>query len=312
LRGWAATLAPIAAAYAVLAVWNAQHPGAITARFNAISITADHAPLLTVMNRFVGNYLTYFGPDFLFISGDHNPRHSTQFGGMLLWITLPLLLAGLAAAWEKRHQPFMRFLFLGLLTAPVSAALTEESVPHALRAAVTLPFLLVLCVEGIVLLRDHATAWRRGAYAVVALALAAQGALFTIDMYATWPARSAISFDWGELDAIQRASTMTGGTQLLLSVTLDQPYIQAAFLLRPSPPPAFVADSDGRQLTGMNMALIDPEHPPQRSGAIVVLSAFDPTPPGAQRLFDEVTPAAPFAFGASPPRYVTVVVCRLH
>ena len=312
LRRWLVTLVPVAAAYCVLGAWNLEHPGALVARFNLISIGADHAPLLTVIGRFAGNYLTYFGPGFLFIAGDHRARHATQFGGMLLWITLPLIVAGLVAAWRKRDQAFMRFVFLGTLAAPVSAALTEESVPHALRASMMAPFLLVLAIEGMSLATGSPRGWRRMAGAAVSAALLVQGALFTVDMYATWPARSALDFDAGEIDAIARASAMSDGLPVLLSDTLDQPYIQAAFRLRPAPPATFTADSMGPLLAAMNMVLIDPSAPPARPGAIAVLGSGDPAPPGAQRLFDEVTPAAPFAIGARPPQYETVVVYRLR
>jgi 4-amino-4-deoxy-L-arabinose transferase-like glycosyltransferase len=312
LRGWLVAVVPVAGAYALLGVWNLEHPGALIARFDLISIGADHAPLSTVIGRFVGNYLTYFGPDFLFVEGDHRARHATQFGGMLLWITLPLIVAGLVAVWKKRDQPFMRFVLLGTLAAPVSAALTEESVPHALRASLMLPFLLVLAVEGMILVRERGGSWRRAAGAAVAGALIVQGVLFTVDMYATWPSRSALDFDAGEIDAITRASALTGGSPLLLSDTLDQPYIQAAFVVRPQPPRTFTADSVGPLLAEMNMALIDPSAPPPQGAAVEVLSSGDPVPPGAHRLFDEVTPAASFAIGARPLQYETIVVYRLR
>ena len=311
VRAWLLTLVPVAGAYALLWAWNAAHPGALIARFNLISIAADHPSLSTLLGRFVGNYLTYFGPGFLFFEGDHEPRHATQYGGMLLWVTLPLIVAGLVAVWRKRAQVFMRFVFLGTLVAPVAAALTEESVPHALRASFMLPFLLVLAVEGMILVRELLPDGRWLA-ALGAAGLLVQGVLFSIDMYATWPARSAVDFDAGEIDAITRAAAMSGGTPLLLSTTLDQPYIQAAFALRPPPPSSFTEDSAAVLLTETNMSLIDAASPPRQPGAIAVLSSTDPVPAGAQRLFVEVTPRAPFTLGAVPAQYETVVVYRLR
>jgi 4-amino-4-deoxy-L-arabinose transferase-like glycosyltransferase len=311
-RWWIITLVPVVAAYGVLVAWSTQHPGAITARFNAISIWSDGAPLLTVAGRFLSNYATYLGPDFLFISGDHNVRHNTQFAGMLLWIAGPLLLAGLVAAWYRRDQPLVRFVVLGLLAAPVSAALTNESVPHAVRAAVMLPFLLVLCIEGLTCVAEHAASWRRYAGAAMAAAIAIEGALFTIDTYSAWPARSATAFDSGEIDAIVRASNLSGGRQLLLSINLDQPYIQAAFALRPPPPHTFVANSVLPLLTEMNMTLFDPADPPLDPGAVAVLNAGDPVPAGAQQLFAEVTPAPSLNGGATQAPLTTVVVYRLR
>ena len=309
---WMAALVPVAGAYSVLEAWNLQHPGALTARFNLISIGADHARFLTVMGRFIGNYVTYFRPEFLFLHGDLQPRHATQFGGMLLWITLPLIIAGVAAVWLKREQRFLRFLLLGTLAAPVSAALTEESVPHALRSSVMLPFLLVLAVEGMILVRERAPSWHGAAGAVATAALVIQGSLFTVDLYATWPARSAPYFDAGEIDAITRASAIAQGAPVLLSSTLDQPYIQAAFTLRPPPPTSFTVDSVRRLLAEMNMALFDPNLPPVRPGSIAVLSSGDRVPPSAQELFKEQIQPATFAFGQPPPSYVTIVVYRLH
>ncbi len=309
---WLIALVPVAGAYAVLEAWNLLHPGALTARFNLISIGADGAPLGTVIGRFIGNYLTYFGPDYLFVSGDHRSRHATQFGGMLLWVTLPLIIAGVVAVWRKRDQPFLRFVLLATLAAPVSAALTEEGVPHALRSSVMLPFLLVLAIEGMIVIREHLPGWWPAAATIAAAALVVQGALFTVDLYATWPARSALDFDSGEIAAITRAAALSRGAPLLLSDTLDQPYIQAAFTFRPPPPSSFTADSSSALLAEMNMVLFTPAAPPLRPGAIAVLSATDPVPPGAQRLFDERTPRAGFAFGRAPPSQLTIVVCRLR
>jgi hypothetical protein len=114
------------------------------------------------------------------------------------------------------------------------------------------------------------------------------------------------------LIAWRRAHALAGGGQLLLPSTLDQPYIQAAFVFMPQPPQRFIADSVTPLLAAMHMALIDPNVPPTQSGAIAVLSSVDPVPAHAQRLFEEVTPAATLAFGAPPPRYITIVVYRLH
>ena len=308
---WLLALVPVAAAYAVLAAWNFRHPGALTARFDVISIGADHAPLTTVVGRFIGNYVTYFGPQFLFIEGDQRSRHATHFGGMLLWVMLPLVVAGLVAAWHRRHDRFTRFIVLGTLVAPVAAALTEESVPHALRSSMLVPFLLVLAIEGMTLVRERLPRWRTAAFALAAAALLVQGGLFTADMYATWPSRSALDFDAGELDAITRAAALAGGTQVFLSTSLDQPYIDAAFILRPAPPSTFTDDSQTPLLAEMHMALVDPGAVPHDRGAVVVLDAGDPVPQGAQRLFDEETPSAAFAIGTAPPRQVTIVVYRL-
>ena len=316
---WLWTLGPLAAGYAVLEAWNVAHPGALVARFNVISVAADGAPAATVVGRFAGNYVTYLGPGFLFVDGDHRTRHATQFGGMLLWTTLPLLLLGLVAAWRARGEPFVRFLVLGTLAAPVAAALTQEGTPHSLRAAVMLPFLLVLAVLGLSLLftpswRSRLREWRATLVAATVLALLVQGALYTADMYAAWPARSALDFDAGVLDAVSRAHAMAvaGDEPLLLSASLDEPYIQAAFLLRPPPPRSFVADSLSPLLGEMHAQIVNPQVLPPEPGALAVLSGSDPVPPGSDLVLSEELPAPPlFSLGPPAPQGLTVAVYRL-
>ena len=81
LRRFDAFIALVAAAYLLLALWAMRHPGQLTFYFNSISIAAGHPPLWTVVGRFAGNMAAYFGPAFLFVSGDPNLRQSTGFGG---------------------------------------------------------------------------------------------------------------------------------------------------------------------------------------------------------------------------------------
>jgi hypothetical protein len=57
--------------------------------------------------------------------------------------------------------------------------------------------------------------------------------------------------------------------------------------------------------------MVDPHNLPVAPGTIVVLSAVDPAPVGAQVLFDELTPPVPAAAGSATVRYETVVVYRL-
>ena len=142
--GWWRSLVPIAAGYVVLGIYALLNPGALTGRFELISIWSDGAPLGVVINRFLVNYVTYFSPNFLFLQGDANPRQNTEIGGMLLWVMVPLLIAGILVCWERRREPLVRFLIAAILLAPIAAALTNNGTPHALRSSVMLPFLIIL------------------------------------------------------------------------------------------------------------------------------------------------------------------------
>jgi hypothetical protein len=284
--GWWRAMVPIAAGYAVLGVYMLLNPGALTARFELISIWADGAPLNVVIDRFLVNYVSYFSPSFLFLQGDANPRQNTEIGGMLLWATAPLLIAGILVCWQRRRDPLIRFLVASILLAPIAAALTNNGTPHALRSSVMLPFLIVLAVLGAQGIREALRDRRQALLAVtgvVAVAIAVQGAIYTRDLFVSsgYPSRAAPYFDTGELDAIETAAADADGREIYLSDTLDQPYIEAFFALTPPPPSHDVTDDATPGLDTLGMKVVSPtsvEADPA-PGTVLVLSQYDPPPP---------------------------------
>jgi hypothetical protein len=100
----------------------------------------------------VKNYTSHFNPEFLFISGDENLRHSTGFTGQLYIIQLPLLIIGISFA-VKRRQVWLVPVVIWLVLAPVPAALTK-AVPHALRALPMVVPLAILSGYGLYVIFD--------------------------------------------------------------------------------------------------------------------------------------------------------------
>lgn len=84
------------------------------------------------LKKFIVNYLAYFDPQFLLVSGDPNLRHHSGFGGELLLVQGILLLAGLVALLNYQRQKTWLIL-AWLLLSPIVAALVNET-PHASRA----------------------------------------------------------------------------------------------------------------------------------------------------------------------------------
>ncbi|MCD8507178.1 hypothetical protein LRY58_02655 [Candidatus Woesebacteria bacterium] len=78
------------------------------------------------------NYLSHFSPSFLFGSGDSNPRHSSQFFGLLYPWEILTVLTGIGAAWITRKSRFVLLAALTLAT-PIAAMVTLAT-PHGLRA----------------------------------------------------------------------------------------------------------------------------------------------------------------------------------
>jgi hypothetical protein len=314
--GWWRVLVPIAVGYAVLGTYMLLNPGALTARFAYLNIWADGAPLNVVTGRFVTNYFTSIGPRFLFMSGDANPRQNTQIGGMLLWVMAPLLVAGILVCWQRRREPLIRFLVLGIVFAPIAGALTFIESGHALRASGMLPFLVLLGVLGMDGMRRGLTSrvgLRRAATGVLAAGMLAQAAYFTVDLYTAYPNLAAPAFDTGEIAAISTAHDMAAGHPVYLSSTLDQPYINAFFAFLPPPPTHDVIDDATPGLTALGMQVIAPGLAESQAtvGAMLVLAATDPAPPGDWTLVaSERAPANPLDAAASRPVLETVYRLR--
>lgn len=91
-----------------------------------------HHRAFAYSKEFLIHYFDHFKFDYLFLTGDLNPRHSTQYTGQLYLIQFPLLLLGLFFLF-KNKQKNLYLLLIWLLLAPVPAALTKAT-PHALRS----------------------------------------------------------------------------------------------------------------------------------------------------------------------------------
>jgi hypothetical protein len=262
-----------------LLTYSAGNPGALTARFNSVSIGWDHPGLGTVIGRFTSNYVTYWGFPFLTTHGDLNLRHNTGFGGMLLVTTVPAIVLGAAICVRRfRHDAFCRMLVLGVLAAPAPAAATAEATPHSLRAALMLPFLLAFSVYGWQALVQVLTTRRLVALALAGAVCVEAGGFF-YDLYVQYPGRALGYFDAGQGEAIATAAQLAGGHEVYLSNSLDAPYIQALFHLRPDPN-AYVRN--GLDVLHMRVADAAAIAADAQPGDYMVLMPGDPLPSGAQ------------------------------
>src|SRR3989344_504314 len=84
-------------------------------------------------------YLAHFSPTYLFISGDRNPKFSTQKYGQFYQIEALFLVAGFVWILKNRKREYLLLLFWALI-APLHASLSggTDEVPHAARALFTM------------------------------------------------------------------------------------------------------------------------------------------------------------------------------
>jgi 4-amino-4-deoxy-L-arabinose transferase-like glycosyltransferase len=130
-----ATLAP-------LAVYARVHPGALQARYTAVTYQ-DTTPWWDIGPQFVVHYVRNLNLWGWLVHGDSESRHHVQGVGSLFWVEVGLAVAGtVIVLLHRRHDPWWRFVLFGVLVTPIAASLTKGSL-HTLRM-ILLPILLPL------------------------------------------------------------------------------------------------------------------------------------------------------------------------
>lgn len=194
---------PLALAIGAAAAWSLANPGALTGRFEMLSVFSGEGGVAGGVGRAAGRYASYFGPHFLLTHGDPILRHNSGFGGELLVTTLPVLLAGLVRTWRERRRPEMGFALAGFLLFPLAASLTTDA-DHAMRTIGGAPFAVVLAVLGV----DELASWLRRPRAILlglATIASLEGAIFLADYFSAYPARASAFFNAGQERAAEVA-----------------------------------------------------------------------------------------------------------
>jgi 4-amino-4-deoxy-L-arabinose transferase-like glycosyltransferase len=225
-RRHVALIVPFVLLLLPLAIYVLDHPSTLTTRFDALTYLND--PALTAWGKlgaFTSRYLEYFSPSFLAMHGDPILRHHTGFGGELMFATVLMLIAGLAAAAFERNNRFLRFLIAGLLISPIAAALTVDH-EHSLRAFSLATFALIISVAGARWLHEKTGGRVMGALLLIT---ALQAGLYSWDYYVRYPAESALAFqNYGFQQALEQASG-SAPDQIVVSQLDNQPYINVLF-----------------------------------------------------------------------------------
>jgi len=102
-----------------------------------------------VLKNIASIYIKYFGPDFLFIRGDHFELQSPPGIGQFHWYMLPLMLSGLIFVLRKlRTSTAARLLLAMVILYPVAGSIGTAISPHALRSSPGLCPLVLLAAAG--------------------------------------------------------------------------------------------------------------------------------------------------------------------
>ncbi|MEM7008387.1 MAG: glycosyltransferase family 39 protein [Thermodesulfobacteriota bacterium] len=125
----------IAAILAIPYIWTASTEYLMYARAKSINTFKDGLNTESI-SLFASNYISHFGLEYLFISGDPNLKFVSG-AGVLYWIMLPLILFGVIGLWfcdlPRKHKIL---IVIWILIYPLAGSLTNDGVPHAARTLV--------------------------------------------------------------------------------------------------------------------------------------------------------------------------------
>lgn len=180
--------------------------------------------------EFLKHYFDHFQGNYLFFSGDVNPRLGIQTIGLFYWVELALILFGLFQL--VKYKSFASVLLISwIVLAPIPAAFARET-PHALRTLNMIPAPQIIIAIGLVSLMRK---WRY----LIPLALVAYSLsifLYLHDYFIHYPNKYALSWQYGYKQMINYVSNIESNYDNI-SVTeyYGRPYIYFLFYEKTKP-----------------------------------------------------------------------------
>ena len=195
-----------------------------------------HNRRIGYVRSFLNHYFDHFDPAFLFISGDGNPKFSTQTTGQLYLVSMPFLIFGFLLLLKTKPEIF--WLLLGWLLLGVIPAATARETPHALRIETVLPTFQIFTAFGIVGCYN----WLKKklfkkAFVVLALSLYLFNFIYFAHFYLTHYSRE-FSGEWqyGYRQAIDFINHNSDEyDRIYFTNELGRPYIYFLFYLKKDP-----------------------------------------------------------------------------
>jgi len=188
--------------------------------------------------EYLRHYFDHFNPAFLFISGDGNPKFSTQDAGELYLWELPFLIFGTLLLFRAKMGCWWLAPFW--LLAGIIPAATARETPHALRIEATLPTWQILTALGLAGFWQ----WLRGKRAIVRnflhftfyILLFACFIYFQHGYWRHYPDEYSGEWQYGYKQSIDFVrKTQNKYDEIWFTDKLGRPYIYFLFYLRENP-----------------------------------------------------------------------------
>lgn len=186
-----------------------------------------HNKILSYLEKLRDNTFRNFSPDFLFLTGDTNGRHSAKNTGELLFLDLIALIGGLYFLYlhlkDKKYSYLLILLFLGA----VPANLTMDGANHASRLITFSGPLLLVVSLGYFSLFTYLAKLRHGK---IISALIVSVWLFAVSQFLSkyfyeFPVTNSREFGYGFKQAIQKITPIVQNYDKLYLTDVNDPPI---------------------------------------------------------------------------------------
>ncbi len=184
-------------------------------------------------------YISHFSFDYLFISGDKNPRLSSQGSGEFYKIDAIFLLIGLITLLYKRSKISIVVLFWALI-APIPSAIAQEA-PHVARAMFTCGSWILIAALGCYQIIYYCKkTYLKVFFVVIFLSVLSYQFGTYLNYYVNeYPKKYAIEWQYGMKQAVEYIKENNGYFQIYVTDVRAQPYIFFLYYLQ-EPLPRFL------------------------------------------------------------------------
>ncbi len=235
-------------------------------RFNSISVFNSAHPL----SQFFINFLAHLSPNFIFVNGDYNLRHGIPGFGKIMIFLSPFIIYSFYLVFTRRDwgptglRPWYLYyirprgatsrpaltprlpagvfplrdkniilLAILFLAGLIPASLTNDKIPHALRAITGVPFVEIIAAAGVFYLLKNI---RNIAIKIVMITLILANILFFLHAYfVIYPPVSQDWFSYGWKEAIEYARDNSQRYDRVVLLSSRYAYVYVLFFAKINP-----------------------------------------------------------------------------
>lgn len=180
------------------------------------------------LKKAFNNYISNFGFEYLFISGDAPLHHAPDFGLLYIW-ELPFIVLGLFFIFSKGLNRYTVIILAWMLLVPLPNAVTREA-PHSIRTELFLPSFQILASIGIFyllyILRNESKWVIYTAIIFISATLSINHGFYLHQYYTQTNLKLSRYWMYGRKEAVDITEKLKGSyDKVLVSMKVDMPYI---------------------------------------------------------------------------------------